>query len=435
MKSFVITLALAVGCTMKSYSQADTSKGIVFEHGVTWQAILQKAQQENKYIFVDCYATWCGPCKWMDKKVYPVDSVGKFMNGKFISVKIQMDKSSLDNDEVREWYTTAYDMENKYNIRAYPSYLVFAGDGYPIHKGVGVENVGDFISMMKSALDPHQQYYTLVNNYREGHLSFQLMARLADAAQNLGEDSLAKRVASDYFHSYLETLPEENLCTKENILFISLHSNALRVDEKLFKSYYRDRVIIDSMMNDGQFCDGVINEVVYRDIMQSQIDKLKQSSIEPNWNQLKAIMSRLCDKGYAEKNLLRGQVAFYKMKKEWTKYIKYILREQKVNGVENWKPNIFTGVVLNNAAYEVFKYGKKRGDLERALSWVDKAIAMADVPHASEFDTKANLLYKLGRKSEALVLEDKSHKMDPGNREISDSFEKMGMGLPTWPAE
>ena len=45
------------------------TQGIHFEDGVSWQHVQQKAKAEDKYIFVDCYATWCGPCKQMDKKV------------------------------------------------------------------------------------------------------------------------------------------------------------------------------------------------------------------------------------------------------------------------------------------------------------------------------------------------------------------------------
>src|SRR5438067_1186400 len=90
-------------------------KGIHFENGLSWQQIKSKAWTENKYIFVDCYATWCGPCKAMDKNVYPKDSLGDYMNDKFISVKVQFDSSKQDDEEVKKWYADAKDMMQKFD--------------------------------------------------------------------------------------------------------------------------------------------------------------------------------------------------------------------------------------------------------------------------------------------------------------------------------
>ena len=57
--------------------ETDTSyHGIKWVTGLSWEQVLTKAKTENKFIFVDCYATWCGPCKVMDKDVYPNDTVG-----------------------------------------------------------------------------------------------------------------------------------------------------------------------------------------------------------------------------------------------------------------------------------------------------------------------------------------------------------------------
>src|ERR1700685_3137554 len=106
MKRLVIISVLMIAGMMQSYSQKDTTKGIVFEHGLSWREVLQKAKQENKYVFVDCYATWCGPCKGMEQTVYPVEAVGEAFNGNFISVKLQLDKTRQDDDNVRSWYQT-----------------------------------------------------------------------------------------------------------------------------------------------------------------------------------------------------------------------------------------------------------------------------------------------------------------------------------------
>ncbi len=80
-----------VGLCLINYALSH-AQGIKFEENLSWQQLLDKAKVTNKYIFVDCYATWCGPCKMMDKDVYTSGKVGYLFNEHFISVKVQMDK-------------------------------------------------------------------------------------------------------------------------------------------------------------------------------------------------------------------------------------------------------------------------------------------------------------------------------------------------------
>ncbi|HLU93960.1 MAG TPA: thioredoxin family protein, partial [Membranihabitans sp.] len=56
---------------------------IEFKDG-TWDELLQFAQAENKPIFVDAYAVWCGPCKRMASEVFTQSGVGDFFNGNFV---------------------------------------------------------------------------------------------------------------------------------------------------------------------------------------------------------------------------------------------------------------------------------------------------------------------------------------------------------------
>lgn len=44
------------------------AQGVIFEKG-TWKEVLEKANRENKIIFVDIYTSWCGPCKNVAKTV------------------------------------------------------------------------------------------------------------------------------------------------------------------------------------------------------------------------------------------------------------------------------------------------------------------------------------------------------------------------------
>src|SRR5665213_2730421 len=128
MKSILLTTILFA---LSLFSRA---QGINFEKGQSWQQILAKAKAEHKYIFLDCYATWCGPCKAMDNDVYPVDSVEAFMNAHFISIKVQMDRSPKDNDTVKSRYNDVVMLEKTYAVHAYPTFLFFDENGKAIHR-------------------------------------------------------------------------------------------------------------------------------------------------------------------------------------------------------------------------------------------------------------------------------------------------------------
>ena len=66
------------------------SIGIQFIHD-NLQEALAKAKAENKIIFIDCFTTWCGPCKMMSKLTFTDSSVAAFYNSKFVNLKLDME--------------------------------------------------------------------------------------------------------------------------------------------------------------------------------------------------------------------------------------------------------------------------------------------------------------------------------------------------------
>ena len=89
-------------------------KGMHFEHNTTWQKILAKAKAEKKYIFVDCFTTWCGPCKQMSANIFPLKEVGDFYNKNFINVKIQLDTLRDKTGKIlsfKKGYSSLVDLE------------------------------------------------------------------------------------------------------------------------------------------------------------------------------------------------------------------------------------------------------------------------------------------------------------------------------------
>lgn len=132
----------------EKYAQRDTEErtklkgekdSINFEY-INFENLLKKARETGKYIFMDAYTTWCGPCKQMAKNVFTVNKVALFFNKNFINIKIDMEKG--DGVTLRE----------KYKIVAYPTFLLIDGYGNEIHRIVGSFNPEEFIERIKEGL-------------------------------------------------------------------------------------------------------------------------------------------------------------------------------------------------------------------------------------------------------------------------------------------
>jgi thiol-disulfide isomerase/thioredoxin len=438
MKRLVIIPILLIASAMQSWAQKDTARGINFLEHVSWQQVLQKAKAENKYIFVDCYASWCGPCKWMDKHVYSNDTVGMAMNDQFLSVKLQMDSTRHDNAEVTSWYATAHLIGVQYHINGYPSLLFFSPGGRIVHEDIGTKDMQDFIVLAKTARDPQQQYYTLLANFEKSDKkNYSIMPYLANIARKLGHSQEESEIVQTYVQGYLEQLPIEKLWTSENLPLIGSFSKVIHSGDRLFQMYYRDRKRIDSIMKEVGYSDRLINSVIYKEEITPSFDMAIKGKSEPHWHRIERTIKRKYTKDYAERNVIKGQVEFYRTIKEWNKYITYFIRWQGETSLQTIKNGSGHSAVaasfLNQCAWEIFQYSKQKKELDTALSWVNLALSIDIKPNPQAMDTKANLLYKLGRKDEAVMLEGQSYSLASKDKDIEENLKKMKSGLPTWP--
>jgi thiol-disulfide isomerase/thioredoxin len=112
--------------------------GIKFFHGTLAKAKAQ-AKKENKLIFIDCYTTWCGPCKNMAKKTFVDKAVGEYFNKNFICLKMDMEDGE------------GPDFASKYSIEAYPTYIFMDHTGAVKHRELGYIEATRFIEVGKVA--------------------------------------------------------------------------------------------------------------------------------------------------------------------------------------------------------------------------------------------------------------------------------------------
>lgn len=82
-----------------------------------YQKALAAAKQQNKLIFIDAYAVWCGPCKLLKRKTFPNKKAGDFFNRHFISVAVDMEKGQGPA------------LAAQYAVNAYPTLLITDATG------------------------------------------------------------------------------------------------------------------------------------------------------------------------------------------------------------------------------------------------------------------------------------------------------------------
>lgn len=132
---------LSILCCLVVFSlQAQDASGIDFSKDASFEELLAQAKVEDKLIFVDAYATWCGPCRMMDRRVFNQPEVGDFFNSNFINLKLDVERG--------EGPTLA----RQYRVRAMPTYLFIDGDGNVVHTAMGAMTQDRFLDLARAAL-------------------------------------------------------------------------------------------------------------------------------------------------------------------------------------------------------------------------------------------------------------------------------------------
>ena len=104
---------------------------------------------ENKLMLVDFTASWCGPCREMEKKVWPEHSIKELLND-FVFVQIDIDINR--------------DLKKLYDVKGIPYMVIMDANGKLIK-----DNLGDFdVNGLKRFLNP----YRLSTQYLSNELIF-----------------------------------------------------------------------------------------------------------------------------------------------------------------------------------------------------------------------------------------------------------------------
>lgn len=140
--STLILLAGSIIIAAAAWIDGDPEKGtsIQFMKG-SWEEVAKRAKDENKLIFIDVYATWCGPCKLLKKTTFSDKDVGEFFNSKFINAAFD---GETDEGQL---------IMQRYGIRSYPTMLFVSSDGTIVEAVVGYHTANQLLKAGKKVLN------------------------------------------------------------------------------------------------------------------------------------------------------------------------------------------------------------------------------------------------------------------------------------------
>ncbi|OQP67823.1 hypothetical protein A4R26_32660 [Niastella populi] len=466
---FVMKQLLYVFIFIPFMCGAQEAQGIKFETTLrSWKDVLMRAKAENKYIFIDCFTTWCGPCKVMDNQVYTSKEVGNFFNVKFLSLKVQMDRTEKDDQYTMGWYGDAEFIQKNFNVFAFPTFIFLAPDGSPLHKASGLLNPQQFIALGKDAQNPKKQFYKMLADFKPGVMDTSEMKGIARALRFSGSE-LAKKIAEDYLNripasilntpdnlkflkefketdkamaialKYIKELPEAKLFTRDNIEFVG---EFIRNTKSLpFKIFYENSEKINAKMNDKDYVQNTITPTIMREMFFIPLgiparDTVRKGGIvhQPDWGSLLATISTRFNSYYADRITMDAKVWWYSMTKNWEEYSKAQIK--KIDATYTKKDLNDPGVCwnLNNDCWYTFEKATDTAILKRLAYWMEESFRhdLAGATFYTYMDTYANILYKLGKREIALVWQERAAKLRPEDPEIVGNLNKMKNNEPTW---
>lgn len=128
---FLLTLALAA---------ATVQAQVKFETRST-DAVRALAERQGKLVFIDLYASWCPPCRMMEKQVFSREDVGRFMEERFVCAKYDTDKS------------VGRELLQRYGEGAVPTFLIFDTSGELLGRMQGASSPEEFMEGIRTVLE------------------------------------------------------------------------------------------------------------------------------------------------------------------------------------------------------------------------------------------------------------------------------------------
>lgn len=365
------------------------AQGIKFEDS-NFSAVLAKAKKENKLVFVDAYASWCGPCKLMVKNIFPLQNVGDFYNSHFVNAKIDMEKGE------------GIGLAKKYNVKVFPTYLFINGDGEEVHRTLGYVEEKDFIQFAKDAEDPSKRLTSLKKKFEGGEKDPEFLKNLATLTM-YNDSEFAAKVFDRYFQQKA-TMDQEDV----QLLLTATQST----ESPLYKIFQTRKAEIVKIFPEDRYAKFDKNVKI------NTVIKKSYNADTKSWNDSYYLTEsqKFLTKEESEKILKRAKASRALKDKDIPTYEKLMLEMYKDYSAASSEE-------LNSLAWNFFENVSNKSSLEKAVAWAQESVKKSE--NYANTDTLANLYNKIGDKKNAKIWAEKSVQLAKTEGQDSTDTEKL----------
>lgn len=264
--------------------------------------------------------------------------------------------------------------------------------------------------------DNESRYAEYIKKFNSGNRDSAFLRRLSLMAFNRHDDDYATKVGNAFIQEMRIPLSKDNIAY---IMYITRSNKDVG-----FTILVKDSSFVNGLMG-GNTVKTFIQGVIYRDLIEKDV---KGKNTHPNWM---GIEKKVSDKyGHlGDEIYLMARAIDYYNKEDWSNYLKAVMPwlSKYRNNVGNFW--------MNNYCWAIFLYSKDTSDLNSALHWQEEIVkAESAKPNPETLDTYSNLLYKIGRKKEAISWEEKAEQLaaEKIRSAYTKTISKMKSNLPTW---
>ena len=345
-----------------------------------WPKAKELAKEQHKFILIDFYATWCGPCKRLNKEVFEDSLTAIEIAKRFILLKYDAEKDS------------AHHLTMKFHVNQYPTTIVLSHDGMMFDKLVGYEsdpNDEKYLTFLQGAYDKYQQGQNISGVSNIIDLKFPSFYKKIVLKKSTIK---AEQLAIDEYWKKNKTIDDEINFAIMSYLYVPDH---LIEQVVLSKQELNDKF----SKPDIDFLISKIARNKFKKAIEQKNDNAFQKARQFTQLHLSDEIASEYEKDYTKDMLVA--------KGDWNEFVEFAQRE--------FAGDPSSGMA-NNFSWIIFEKCTDHVILMKAIEWMENAVSKQ--PEYAYLDTYAQLLYKAEDKQKGIEIMKKA--IDAGRKNNDD---------------